>query len=147
MLLSGKTLRKIKPLEPFVEKTIFEGKSYGCSLAGYDIRVAQDVQLGPKEFVLVSSVEYFSMPKDVVGRVCDKSSWLRQGLRIGNTVIEPGWRGYLTMELFNCGNDVIRIKSGTGISQILFYQTDVETPGYSGKYQDQGPEPQAAIHE
>lgn len=147
MILSETTLRKIRPVEPFVEKTIFEGKSYGLSIAGYDIRIAQDVLLGPKEFALVSSVEKFDMPNDVVGRVCDKSSWLRQGLRVGNTVIEPGWRGYLTMELFNCGSETLRIRNGTGISQILFERTDLPTTGYNGKYQDQKPEPQEYIHE
>lgn len=147
MILSAATLRKIKPVEPFVEKTVYEGKSYGLSIAGYDIRIAQDVVLGPKQFQLVSSVERFDMPNDILGRVCDKSSWLRQGLRIGNTVIEPGWRGYLTMELFNCGDTELSIKAGTGISQILFCRIDETTIGYSGKYQDQKAEPQEAIHE
>ena len=36
---------RIKPF--FAEKQIFAGMSYGCSAAGYDVRIAQDVVIGP----------------------------------------------------------------------------------------------------
>ena len=41
------------------------------------------------------------MPSDVLGQVCDKSTWARRGVAVQNTIIEPGWRGYLTVELTN----------------------------------------------
>ena len=43
----------------------------------------------------MSSIEFFNMPKYLVGIVHDKSSLARQGLSVFNTVIEPGWKGYL----------------------------------------------------
>lgn len=148
MILSANSIRKIKPVEPFVERSVQNGKSYGLSVAGYDIRVDQDLVLDSRCFNLASSVERFDMPKNVLGTVRDKSSWAREGLSVFNTVIEPGWRGYLTLELFNAGHKTLIIRKGDPIAQIIFEFTDEETEGYKdGKYQDQERGPVAARYE
>lgn len=123
---------------PCHEKTILHGMSYGVSPAGYDIRVAEAITLFGHGFTLASSVELFNMPNDVLGRVADKSSWARLGIAVQNTVIEPGWRGYLTLELSNNYHDVITIQAGSPIAQVIFELLDgpTDTP-YEGKYQDQ----------
>jgi dCTP deaminase len=55
-----------------------------------------------------------------------------------NTVIEPGWRGFLTLELSNNLNEDLEILTGDPIAQILFELLDRPTDQpYTGKYQDQ----------
>lgn len=130
-----------------MNKTVLNGKSYGLSVAGYDIRIDKGLSIVPRCFELASSLEHFDMPKNVLGLVKDKSSWARQGLSVFNTVIEPGWRGYLTLELFNAGRMSLDIPDGCPIAQVLFYYTDEETQGYDGKYQDQRKGPVEAIYE
>jgi dCTP deaminase len=59
-------------------------------------------------------------------------------------VIEPGWSGYLTLELTNHGHDALDILWGDPIAQIVFHWLDHATDQpYNGKYQDQkrGPQP------
>jgi dCTP deaminase len=146
-MLSAATLRKIRPLEPFLERSVINGKSYGLSIAGYDIRLAQGYCLEPGEFILGSSIEHFMMPRNVLGLVKDKSTWARQGLSVFNTCLEPGWIGYLTLELKNLGNNSIMVCTGDPIAQVLFYFTDEVTDGYSGKYQYQESGPQEARYE
>lgn len=148
MILSAQTIRALRPIEPFCERGVIRGRSYGLSVAGYDIRVAESITLMPGQFSLASSVERFAMPNDVLALVKDKSSWARLGLSVFNTVIEPGWCGYLTLELKNQGNQSFRIKSGDPIAQILFHRLDdpAEKP-YSGKYQNQQSGPQPARFE
>lgn len=155
-VLSGQSIRFLatnpnleKPIiSPFNERTIHAGMSYGLSIAGYDIRSAQTVTVPPGGFVLISSIEMFSMPNNVIAFVHDKSTWARRGIALQNTVIEPGWRGYLTMEVTNHSVESITIHEGSPIAQIVFHLTDhiVENP-YSGKYQDQPDQPVGAIHE
>lgn len=103
MTLSGQSIRAKynTAIEPLVERTVFNGLSYGLSSAGYDIRLAEEVYLPPGEFKLASSVERFNMPLDLIAVVYDKSTLVRLGLTVQNTVVEPGWRGYLTLELAN----------------------------------------------
>lgn len=167
-VLSGETLTRMaikgSPIvTPFVfEKTIFNGMSYGCSVAGYDIRIKEEVKWDTvllksesgfhhrvviSPFRLASSVERFKLPKNVMGFVHDKSSGARKGLSLFNTVIEPGWEGYLTIEMLYVGSENLIIPAGSPIAQIIFMYTDQTTEGYAGKYQNQAPGPVEAIFE
>lgn len=122
--------------------------SFGLSSCGYDVRVAQDVTIAPGTFELASTFEEFNMPDQLVGIVHDKSTWARKGLAVQNTVIEPGWRGYLTLELTNHSKETLYISEGDPIAQILFHILDKETEQpYTGKYQDQEKGPQEARFE
>jgi dCTP deaminase len=60
------------------------------------------------------------------------------------TVIEPGWRGYLTLEITAHSQEVTLIP-GMPIAQVLFHQLDREVEGYNGKYQDQSDHPVEAM--
>jgi dCTP deaminase len=146
-ILSAETLRRLKPVFPFVERGVFNGKSYGLSVCGYDVRCAQNLTLAPGDFVLASTIEQFRMPKDVAGFVKDKSSFARVGLSVFNTFIDPGFFGGLTLELKHLGNKPLEIPRGTPVAQVIFQFTDRPTEGYCGKYQWQTSSPQEAIYE
>lgn len=148
VLLSGQSIRKRGVFTPFSERAKFRGMSYGLGPAGYDIRVKEELVLLPNSWALASSVEHFDMPHDVLGMVADKSTWARLGLAVQNTIIEPGWKGYLTLELSNHGYETLHITPESPIAQIILLQLDepAEKP-YDGKYQNQASEPVRAILE
>lgn len=139
-------------LHPFIERDRFKGTSAGLSPAGYDLRLvladdASDHWLAPGEFLLAAALEKFHMPGDLLGLVHDKSTWARRGLSVFNTVIEPGWRGFLTLELINHGPNTIHLQAGQGIAQVVFHRLDNATDSpypEDGKYQDQDYGPVAA---
>jgi dCTP deaminase len=146
MIIPAQTLRRIKPVEPFCERTQHNGMTYGLGPAGYDVRIAETVRFKPGRFVLASTIERFNIPNEVLAQVCDKSTWARQGIAVQNTIIEPGWRGHLTIELTNHGDTFIEIKAGDPIAQIIFFRLEEPTMlPYSGRYQDQKRGPQPAI--
>ena len=104
--------------------------------------------LHPGEFVLGSTQERVALPDDLVARLEGKSSLGRLGLLIHSTAgyVDPGWDGYLTLELSNVANLPITLYPGMKIGQISFFQltTPAEIPyGAAGnKYQGQrGPTP------
>lgn len=161
MIVNGIKLLLAQPIVDMVPyKKSAEGTSYGLGEAGYDIRIKQDVSfftkgsLGPQvmvdgkcqegRFALASAIEEFQMPRNVTGIVHDKSTWARKGLSVFNTVIEPGWNGFLTLELVYHGSEILHIKAGSGIAQVLFHQ-NAEYAQYTGKYQNQRDEPVAAL--
>lgn len=149
MIINGEALFRCKPLEPMLNtKQREHGVSYGLGEAGYDIRIKQGVWLNTrKRFTLASTVERFNMPNHLVGIVHDKSTWARKGLSVFNTVIEPGWNGYLTLELVYHGDEELVIPAGAGIAQILFHAL-VEDANYGGgKYQGQPDQPVEAKFE
>lgn len=148
-IINGKGLLAAAPMSPMIgHKVVEHGVSHGLSFAGYDIRIRQSVNMSPENrFTLASTVERFQMPADLVGIVHDKSTWIRQGLSLANTVIEPGWHGdALTLELIYHGNGELHIPEGAGIAQVLFHRIE-EPAQYSGKYQWQSAEPTPAIME
>jgi dCTP deaminase len=107
------------------------------------------VNSGPVQysrFTIASAIEEFHLPEDLVGVVHDKSTWARTGLSVFNTVIEPKWKGFLTLELVYHGNEFLHIPAGAGIAQVLFSQI-ANPAAYNGKYQDQADRPVEAIFE
>lgn len=143
MIVNGESLLVAAPIKNMLDKKVrHNGYSHGLTECGYDIRIKQDVWLFPgRRFVLASSLEEFEMPNFLMGRVLNKSSWARRGLDASMTTnIEPGWRGYLTLELRYMKLWPMKIKAGTGIAQVIF-ETLSENAWYRGKYQDQPNEP------
>lgn len=171
MVVNGIDLLLHVPIHDMLtEKHREHGVSHGLGEVGYDIRIKQDVYFKPAtyhaftndlvrpptvvvgsesakfgNFTLASTVEEFKMPDHLMGIVHDKSTWARKGLSVFNTVIEPGWRGFLTLELVHHGREPLHIPAGSGIAQVVFHQVSVPAR-YEGKYQDQADEPVEAIH-
>lgn len=172
MVINGMDLLLQSPIIGMqTEKHSQHGVSYGLGEVGYDIRIKQDVyfkpatfhafdpsqmihgpvhcvgngEVKPGLFCLASAMEQFKMPDHLMGIVHDKSSWARKGLSVFNTVIEPGWRGFLTLELVYHGREPLIIPAGSGIAQVVFHQISQHAV-YDGKYQDQADQPVEAIH-
>lgn len=162
MIINRGSLLDAAPIKDMlVAKHTANGVSHGLSEAGYDIRIKQEIIFckdraqrriitvsdpGVKyehitgRFALASAIEEFDMPHWLVGVVHDKSTWARRGLSVFNTVIEPGWKGFLTLELVYHGEGVLHIPAGSGIAQVVFSEVSDEV-AYDGKYQNQENKP------
>jgi len=152
-IIPGHKLRELGIIAPFEERTVFQGMTYGAGPAGYDIRVGEDTILHTSGLTLAVSLEHFAMLNWVLGVVHDKSTWARSGLLVQNTIIEPGWHGYLTLEItrHRVGLkplELIKLPKGTPIAQVIFHvlSEPAEKP-YGGKYQNQGNKPVGAKFE
>ena len=163
MVINGETLLSLSPIKNMTStKEKGFGVSHGLGEAGYDIRIKQSILFRPADnkieilhpdaqdydvvdgrFTIASAIEEFQMPDNLVGIVHDKSTWARRGLSVFNTVIEPGWKGYLTLELVYHGQEGLVIPAGAGIAQVLFHEVKHKSV-YTGKYQGQEDRPIAA---
>ena len=76
----------------------------------------------PGELVLGATLEYLRLPKDILCYVIGRSSWGRLGLTVATaTVVEPGFRGCVTLELVNSGEVPLAIVPGCRIAQLVFH--------------------------
>ncbi len=93
--------------------------------------------LHPGEFVLASTLEKFTLPAHLAGRLEGKSSLGRLGLLTHSTAgfIDPGFSGYITLELSNVANLPITLWPGMKVGQLALFQmsSPAETPYGSGK--------------
>lgn len=80
--------------------------------------------LHPWQFTLASTLEFISLPTDIVGRIDGRSSWARQGLVVHSTAgdIHPGSSGSVVFELMNYGPVPILLYPGLAIAQLTFEQ-------------------------
>lgn len=94
----------------------------------------------PGQFILGHTVEYIHLPRDVSGMVMDKSTYARSGIHLQNTILEAGWHGQITLEIYNNLNRPVILRPGQGIAQIIFFQGEPCEVSYGdrgGKYQGQ----------
>jgi dCTP deaminase len=158
-------------IEPFEDNQVRNGViSYGVSSYGYDMRVADEFKvftnvfsavvdpkhftpesfvdvkadicvIPPNSFALARSVEYFRIPRSVLTITLGKSTYARCGIITNITPFEPGWEGYVTLEISNTTPLPARIYANEGIAQVVFFEADEECEiSYAdkkGKYQKQ----------
>jgi len=155
-------------ITPYEPSQVRVGVSYGLSAVGYDARLGEDLKImklpkgavldpleppQPEDFVeakdwiipsksiaLGHTVETFTMPDNIMGISIGKSTYNRIGLYMTTAVLEPGWRGQLTVSLSNLTPFPIRVHPNMGICQVIFWQ-GAATPRVpynkrAGKYQD-----------
>lgn len=160
-----------KMIEPFEEKQVRKGViSYGLSSYGYDLRIADEFKIftnvfgavvdpknfdpksfvdfkgevciiPPNSFILGKTVEYVRIPSNVMTICIGKSTYARCGLIANLTPLEPGWEGYVTLEISNTTPLPAKIYANEGIVQVLFFESDdqclVSYADKKGKYQAQ----------
>lgn len=101
--------------------------------------------LRPGEFALGETVEEISIPGTLCAQVNGKSSLGRLGLLVHATAgfIDPGFRGSITLEFKNLGEETIILTRGMRIAQLVFHRlsSPVKRPygheGLGSHYQDQ----------
>ena len=105
---------------------------------------SQPFILQPGDFALATTMEWFSLPDNLLARLEGRSSLGRLGIVVHSTasVFEPGWRGVVVMELGNLGRMPVALYPGMRVCALTFEQltSEVETPYYkkkSAKYVDQ----------
>jgi len=104
--------------------------------------VLEDVEavvVQPGEFCLARTDEYFDLPPDIMALMHGRSSIGRLGLFVENAgLVDRGFSGTLTLELYNPTNNVIKVPVQTRVAQLaFFYQGGTEDTAYDGKYQEQ----------
>ncbi len=103
-------------------------------------RIAADKYiLLPGQFVLATTMEFVELPDNLTAFVEGRSSLGRLGLFIQNAGwVDPGFKGEITLELFNANRCAIELNAGRRIGQLVFAQLDDNALNpYRGKYQGQ----------
>lgn len=100
---------------------------------------AERYLLLPGQFILATTMEYFELPDNLTAFVEGRSSLGRMGLFIQNAGwVDPGFRGEITLELFNANRCAIELQAGRRVGQLVFAQLDAAARNpYRGKYQGQ----------
>src|SRR5579863_4456405 len=98
-------------ISPFISsKRVIRGRSYGLSACTYDCRIAHPLVVPVRQSRLAVTIENFNIPTNICASVLDKSSWARLFLSAFNTHLDPGWSGFLTVELANLSEEPVEFR-------------------------------------
>jgi len=113
----------------------FDDSSLGG--AGYDLRLSEDLTILPGQNKLVATLERVELGSGLVGTLHIRSTLARAGVIGSLALVDPGFRGQLTVSLFNGGQKIFVMKEQERFLQIVFHRLSVKTSRpYAGKYQD-----------
>ena len=163
MIVSDRSLKKLLAdgtivVEPLEEQQI-QPASIDLRLGGHFLKVdensmeaialdreleyiefkQEEIIIPPHSFLLAVTRETIRLPENITAFVEGRSSIGRIGLFIQNAGwVDPGFKGTITLELYNANRLPIRLTSGRRICQIVFAFMDgpADSP-YRGKYQNQ----------
>jgi dCTP deaminase len=77
--------------------------------------------LYPNQCVLTTTLEYVSLPDNNYLDLLSRSSYNRLGIQI-NTMVQPGFRGCIPVELFNHNNNAVELVVGSRVFQTRIYE-------------------------
>ncbi|MDP2856343.1 MAG: dCTP deaminase [bacterium] len=163
MILSDRTLKRMIDqgrlvVKPIIKESI-QPASIDCRLGNHFLIVerkkngsidldspikyreieSDKVIIPSHSFMLATTLEWVELPNNITAFVEGRSSIGRMGLFIQNAGwIDPGFKGRITLELYNANSVAIKISSGRRICQLVFCKMDSPAKNpYCGKYQGQ----------
>jgi dCTP deaminase len=92
--------------------------------------------LHPGEFTLAQSFEFITLPNFISAGLDGKSSLGRFSLTVHTTAgsIDPGFKGHITLELFNNGGLPLVLHPLQPVARLIFHLISEVRTGYSGDY-------------
>ncbi len=105
--------------------------------AGYDLHVAMETAIPAGKHQLAATLERVELPNDLTGTLYIRSSLARAGILASLALVDPGFRGQLTISLYNAGSETFRMSKGDRFVQIVLHRLSTKTGRpYRGRYQD-----------
>ena len=112
-------------------------RGFKLNPAGVDLRIDRDLRLKPKQQVLVASIERVEFSDRMVGFLHLRSSLAREGLFASLALVDPGFRGQLTVSLYNSGDSAVNLAKGERFIQLSLLRLGKPAINkYAGRYQN-----------
>lgn len=89
-----------------------------------------EYELKPGETVFIKTLEKLHIPTSILGRIAEKNSRMRQGLKVDGPHYQPGHVTYAFLRVQNISSQIIVLQNHMRIAQIMFEQLteEPETP-------------------
>ncbi len=98
--------------------------------------ISSDVFILPtRKYFLCTTRERVNMPRDLIAFILPRSTLFRCGVSLRTAVVDPGYRGVLTIGIKNEGEGEFALERGARIAQIVFAEVKGRAAKYKGKYQ------------
>jgi deoxycytidine triphosphate deaminase len=93
------------------------------------------VELKPHTYYVMKTVENVNMPADLLAIMTPRSTLFRSGVFIFGGQTPPGYKGGLSMGLYNFRNENFILEMGARVVHIMFFEVKGESNLYHGQWQ------------
>lgn len=104
-------------------------------VAKYQEKKKEKVFLEPKTYYLMKTVEKLNMPENLLALFTPRSTLYRSGVYIFGGQTAPGYKGELTMGIYNFRNEKFELEMGARVLHIMFSEVKGESNLYRGQWQ------------
>jgi len=105
--------------------------------AGIDLRADRSLVLRPGQHRLVATIERVELSESFLGILHIRSSLAREGIVASLALVDPGFRGQLTVSLHNAGDRLVSLRKGERFIQLSLLRLGMPARhSYVGKYQN-----------
>ena len=105
--------------------------------AGIDLRVDRDLLIRSGKQTLAATIERVEISRTLLGMLHIRSSLAREGVVASLALVDPGFRGQLTVSLYNAGDRPVLLQKGERFIQLSLIRLGTRAQhAYIGKYQN-----------
>ena len=105
--------------------------------AGIDLRADRSLVLRPGMQKLLATIERVELSENFLGILHIRSSLAREGIVASLALVDPGFRGQLTVSLHNAGDRLVSLRKGERFIQLSLLRLGMPARhSYVGKYQN-----------
>lgn len=104
-------------------------------LAKYEEGKTIKVELKPHTYYALKTIESVNMPDDLLAIMTPRSTLFRSGIYIFGGQTPPGYKGGLTMGIYNFRDEVFELEIGSRVVHIMFFEVKGESNLYRGQWQ------------
>ena len=91
--------------------------------------------LKPNTYYLLKTIESVNMPDDLLAIMTPRSTLFRSGVYVFGGQVPPGYKGGLSMGIYNFRNEDFQLELGSRVVHIMFFQVQGKGNVYRGQWQ------------
>jgi deoxycytidine triphosphate deaminase len=104
-------------------------------VAKYQKKKAKKVFLKPKTYYLMKTIERINLPENLLAIFTPRSTLYRSGVYIFGGQSAPGYKGELTMGIYNFRQEPFELEMGARVLHMMFFEVKGKANLYRGQWQ------------
>lgn len=104
-------------------------------IAKYEEGKTVKAELKPNIYYAMKTIESVNMPDNLLAIMTPRSTLFRSGVFIFGGQTPPGYKGGLTMGIYNFRNEKFELEMGSRVVHIMFFEVEGESNLYKGQWQ------------
>jgi deoxycytidine triphosphate deaminase len=104
-------------------------------IARYEEGKSMKIELRPRTYYAMKTVESVNMPDDLLAIMTPRSTLFRSGVFIFGGQTPPGYKGGLTMGIYNFRDEKFDLEMGARVVHIMFFKVEGGANLYKGQWQ------------